>query len=51
MPASRKDFEDQETCADLRGDHLAQVEIMVRMHHIHRVLTLLTTHHDTNIPL
>lgn len=32
MPAARKDFEDQETCADLRGDHLSQVEIMVGNH-------------------
>ncbi|KAJ5906225.1 uncharacterized protein N7473_003141 [Penicillium subrubescens] len=34
MPASRKDFEDQETCADLRGDHLTQVEIMTLDLHI-----------------
>lgn len=37
MPGTRKDFEDQETCADLRGDHLTQVEIMVRIHQVHPV--------------
>lgn len=31
MPATRSDFGDQETCADLRGDHLTQVEVMVRI--------------------
>ncbi|KAJ5176418.1 uncharacterized protein N7482_002295 [Penicillium canariense] len=28
MPTTRKDFEDQQSCADLRGAHLSQVDIM-----------------------
>ena len=30
MPTRREDFEDQETCADLRGEHIILPEIMVR---------------------